>query len=152
MSQDALFPASTVGVRLPGLSRARLERAAADAGVTVSAFVRELIEPTVNERTADRILQAHSRQLTQSLRGFFRDRLIEELTAGTPEGATRTEVALAELRDLDPDVWIDDRAKVLLDERPELRELAKVDRAKAFKMALKLAGKELRGDTDGQPK
>ena len=43
---------------------------------------------------------------------------------------------------------VTDRAKVLLDEQPELRELSKVDRAKAFKMALKLAGKELRGGSE----
>lgn len=141
-----------VGVRYQGNAPALIEKAAADAGLTVSEYVRDLTLPDAIERAADRILDVHRRKLIQPLRNYFRAELLRELKAGTPEGATSTEAALAALQEQDPDTWIDDRAKVLLDKRPELRDLSNTDPAKAFKKALKLAAAELRGDTDGLAK
>lgn len=132
-------------------------KATADGAQTAT----EAAQKTAREAAADKILAKHEKRVTPATKEFYRQSIIRELTAGVAEDKTETEKAVAVLPEhgittprqsgadtgtnapTDDDSILAERATALMSENEQLKELAKTDRPKAYKQALRLAQKEI---------
>lgn len=132
-------------------------KATADSARTAT----EAAQKTAREAAADKILAKHEKRVTPATKEFYRASIVRELTAGVAEDKTETEKVVAALPEhgitalrksgadtgknapTDEDSILAERADALMSENEQLKELAKTDRPKAYKQALRLAQREI---------
>lgn len=157
--QYATVVGAEIGETDPAKAAAKIRELKATADTARAAT--EASEASARELAADGILKNNEKRLTPALKDYFRPQLLSELKAGTKAGATLAEKAIAALPEItalsgrqsgadtgknaptDEDSILADRAEALMSENEQLKELAKTDRPKAYKQALRLAQKEI---------